>query len=213
MCEFLFCFMANQHFLVTNQTAAKCWDRDKVQLFLPCISKTQSKLLRRSRRPQTVRRIKPRPSERWPGQHKIEKVDTSNKKTKETSWDKTGDKLEHPSTKTRWKKGWETRLETSWETSPEGRTQHPRPARGQDEAGRQDLVVSSCRNVAFDFWSELLDSWITSACLSLGRCMSRPHSGHHVWNHSLILCANSGAKFTLQAAPCSHAAAFSSIIY
>ena len=82
MCEFLFCFMANQHFLVTNQTAAKCWDRDNVQLFLPCISKTQSKLLRRSRRPQTVRRIKPRPSERWPGQHKIEKVDTSKKKGK-----------------------------------------------------------------------------------------------------------------------------------
>ena len=75
--------MANQHFLVTNQIAANCWDRDKVEFFVPCISKTPSKFLRR--RPQTVRRIKPRPSERQPGQHKIEQVLTQAKMTKETS--------------------------------------------------------------------------------------------------------------------------------
>ena len=57
--------------------------------------------------------------------------------------------------------------ETRPETSPGRRTQHPRPARRQDEAGRQDLVVSSCRNAAFDFWSELLDSWITSVVFPL----------------------------------------------
>lgn len=96
-------------------------------------------------------------------------------------------KRQRKRTETRWETSWsipvrrqDGRKAGSWETSPGRRTQHPRPARRQDEAGRQDLVVSSCRNVAFDFWSELLDSWITSACLSLGRCMSRPHSGHHV---------------------------------
>lgn len=116
MCEFLFCFMANQHFLVTNQIAAKCWDRGKAKLFVPCISKTQSHLLRRSRRPQTVRRIKPRPSERWPGQHKIEKVDTSKKRQRKRA---------------------ETRWETSW--SIPLRRQDGRKAGRQDwkQAGRQ----------------------------------------------------------------------------
>ena len=154
--------MANQHFLVTNQIAANCWDRDKVELFVPCISK--SKLHRR--RPQTVRRIKPRPSERQPGQHTIEKVDTSKKdKGNELRQDgrqagasQVEDKMEDRGDKTG---------ETRPETSPGRRTQHPRPARRRDEAGRQDLVVSSCRHASFDFWSDLLDSWITSVVFPL----------------------------------------------